>query len=137
MANPYIGEIRMVGFNFAPLGWAVCNGALLSISQNTAMFSILGTYFGGDGIRTFALPKLQGSAPIASGNGAGLTPRTLGEFGGESSVTLRQTQMPAHNHGAACLNGGGTTGSPTNAFWSSDGAGRGIPLYATTTGTSP
>jgi len=86
--NPYIGEIRMVGFNFAPTGWALCNGQLLSISQNTALFSILGTYFGGNGTSNFALPNLQASAPIGTGNGSGLTPRLLGDVGGENAVSV-------------------------------------------------
>jgi microcystin-dependent protein len=137
MANPYVGEIRMVGFNFAPTGWALCDGQLLSISQNTALFSILGTYFGGNGTSNFALPNLQASAPLGAGNGAGLTPRVLGESGGESTVTLLPSQIPAHNHGVACVDGGGTTGSPANAFWAKDGLGRGIDLYATSAGTSP
>jgi microcystin-dependent protein len=137
MANPYIGEIRMVGFNFAPVGWALCNGQVLSIPQNTALFSIIGTYFGGNGTTNFGLPNLQASAPIGTGNGNGLTPRILGETGGEPAVTLLQTQMPVHAHGAACRSGGGTTGSPAGAFWADDGSGRGISLYATTAGTNP
>jgi microcystin-dependent protein len=137
MANPYLGEIRMVGFNFAPTGWALCNGQLLPITQYTALFSILGTYFGGNGTSNFGLPNLQASAPIGAGNGGGLTPRNLGETGGEFAVTLLQSQMPSHGHGASCLSGGGTTGSPAGAFWADDGSGRGIPLYATSAGTSP
>ncbi len=135
MANPYIGEVRMVGFNFAPAGWALCNGQLLSISQNTALFSILANHFGGDGTSTFALPNLQAAAPMGSGNGNGLTPRFLGETGGEYSVSLLQDKLPAHSHGVACLGAGGTTGSPSGAVWADDGSGRGIPLYATTSGT--
>jgi microcystin-dependent protein len=136
MANPYLGEIRMVGFNFAPTGWAQCSGQLLSISQNTALFSILGTTYGGDGKSTFGLPNLQASTPMSFGNGSGLTQRTLGEPGGEYAVTLLQTQMPAHNHGVACLSGGGTSDSPANAFWANDGLGRGINIYATWVFTS-
>jgi microcystin-dependent protein len=127
----------MVGFNFAPTGWALCNGQLLSISQNTALFSILGTYFGGNGTSNFALPNLQASAPIGTGNGSGLTPRLLGDVGGENAVTLLPSQMPTHNHGVGCLSGGGTTGSPAGAVWANDGTQRGIQLYATTPGTSP
>src|SRR5580658_3763466 len=106
--DPFLGEIRMVGFNFAPNGWALCNGQLLSISQNTALFSLLGTTFGGDGKSTFGLPNLQAVAPMGYGTGTGLTPRTWGETGGEYSVTLLQTQMAAHNHGVACISGAGT-----------------------------
>jgi microcystin-dependent protein len=137
MANPFVGEMRIVGFNFAPLGWALCNGQLMSISQNTALFSILGTSFGGDGRSTFGLPNMQGSAPMSTGNGSGLTPRVLGENGGTFAVSLLQTNLPSHNHSAACLGAGGTTGSPAGAVWADDGSGRGIPLYATTAGTSP
>jgi microcystin-dependent protein len=130
MSDAYIGEIRMVGFNFAPVGWALCNGQLLPISQNTALFSIIGTYYGGDGRTNFALPNLQASAPLGAGQGVGLTPRSLGESGGEPSVTLLQNQMAKHNHGVACISGAGAAGSPANAVWASDGQGQGIPLYA-------
>ena len=130
MSDQYVGEIRMVGFNFAPTGWALCNGQLLTISQNTALFSILGTYYGGNGTSNFALPNLQAAAPLAAGNGVGLTPRSLGETGGEYSVTLLSTQMAAHNHGVACVSGSGKSGSPSNAVWANDGAGRGVLLYA-------
>src|ERR1700704_2401745 len=96
--QPYLGEIRMFGGNFAPAGWALCNGQLLSISQNTALFSLLGTQFGGNGTTNFALPNLQGSVPVSQGNGAGLTPRDMGERGGEEDVTLSQATMASHNH---------------------------------------
>ena len=101
MANPYIGEIRMVGFNFAPTGWAQCNGQLLPISQNTALFSLLGTFYGGDGKSTFALPNLQGSVPIhagGGGSGPGLSQYFVGQVGGTEAVTLLQTEMAAHSH---------------------------------------
>src|SRR6202008_208055 len=99
MSDQYLGEIRMVGFSFAPVGWAICNGQLLNIAQNTALFSLLGTYYGGDGKSNFALPNLQASAPMGSGNGNGLSPRVLGETGGEFAVTLLQTQKASHSHG--------------------------------------
>jgi microcystin-dependent protein len=98
MADQYIGEIRIFGFNVPPRGWAYCNGQLLSISQNTALFSLLGTYYGGDGKTTFALPDLQGSAPIDAGQGSGLSFRDLGEVGGEQVVTLLTSEMPNHAH---------------------------------------
>jgi len=98
MADPFVAEIRIFPFNFAPVGWALCNGQLLPISQNTALFSLLGTVYGGDGKSTFALPDLQGSAPMQQGQGPGLSPRFLGEQGGEQNVTLLQTEMPAHTH---------------------------------------
>jgi microcystin-dependent protein len=98
MADPFVAEIRIFPFNFAPKGWAWCNGQLLPISQNTALFSLLGTYYGGDGKSTFALPNLQGSSPMHSGQGPGLSDRFLGETGGEPSVTLLQSEMPVHTH---------------------------------------
>lgn len=98
MAEPYLGEIRMFAGNFAPRGWALCNGQLMSISQNTALFSILGTTYGGDGRVTFGLPNLQGRYPMHWGNGAGLTPRSIGETAGSESITLLVQQIPAHNH---------------------------------------
>src|ERR1700687_5445426 len=96
MANPFLAEIRMFAGNFAPTGWALCNGQLLSISQNTALFSLLGTTYGGDGISTFALPHLQGRVPIHAGQGAGLSPYTQGQASGSENVTLIVTQMPVH-----------------------------------------
>jgi microcystin-dependent protein len=98
MSEPFIGEIRIVGFTFAPRGWALCNGQLLSIAQNTALFSLLGTTYGGNGTSTFALPDLQGRFPMHFGTGPGLTPRTQGEVSGTETVTLLTTQMPAHTH---------------------------------------
>ena len=98
MADPFLGEIRIFAGTFAPKGWAVCNGQLLAISQNTALFSLLGTFYGGDGKSTFALPDLQGSAPMHQGQGQGLSQRFIGEQAGEQSVTLLQTEMPAHSH---------------------------------------
>lgn len=101
MADPFVAEIRMFGFNFAPTGWALCNGQILPISQNTALFSLLGTMYGGDGKSTFALPNLQGSAPIhAAGNqpGPGLSVYDIGQQGGAESVTLLESEMPAHPH---------------------------------------
>jgi microcystin-dependent protein len=102
MANPFLAEIRIFAGNFAPTGWALCNGQLLPISQNTALFSLLGTFYGGDGKTTFALPDLQGSAPMHQGQGAGLSQRFIGEQAGEPAVTLIQSEMPAHSH---ALNG--------------------------------
>jgi microcystin-dependent protein len=98
MADPFLGEIKMLGFNFEIRGWAFCNGQLLSISQNTALFALLGTIYGGNGQTTFALPNLQGRLPMHFGNGAGLTPRTIGEAGGQENVTLTAAQLPAHTH---------------------------------------
>lgn len=98
MSTPFLGEIKIVGFNFAPRGFALCNGQLLPISQNTALFSILGTTYGGNGTTTFALPDLRDAAPMDAGAGPGLTPRSIGEKLGSASVTLISTQIPAHTH---------------------------------------
>ena len=98
MADPFVAEIRIFPFNFAPSGWAFCNGQLLPISQNTALFALLGTTYGGDGRSTFALPNLQGSAPMHPGQGPGLSLHDLGETSGTQTVTLLSSEMPAHNH---------------------------------------
>jgi len=100
MSNPFVAEIRIFPFNFAPKGWAFCDGQLLAISQNTALFSLLGTTYGGDGRSNFALPNLQGSVPMQAGQGPGLSLRDLGESAGEDSVTLLTSEMPAHTHTA-------------------------------------
>ena len=102
MADPFVAEIRMFGFNFAPTGWAQCNGQLLPISQNTALFSLLGTTYGGDGKSTFALPDLQGSVPLHPGQGQGLSLYDLGQQGGSEFITLLESEMPAHTHTASC-----------------------------------
>jgi microcystin-dependent protein len=96
--DPYIGEIRLFAGNFAPRGWALCNGQLLPIAQNVALFSILGTTYGGDGIQTFALPDLRGRAPVHMGRGPGLAPVTLGQARGSETVTLVEGEMPGHTH---------------------------------------
>ena len=98
MADPFVAEIRIFPFNFAPKGWAFCNGQLLPISQNTALFSLLGTTYGGDGKSTFALPDLQGSAPLHPGQGQGLSLYDLGQTGGSETVTLLVSEMPFHTH---------------------------------------
>lgn len=98
MSSPFVAEVRMVSFNFPPVGWAYCNGQLLPISQNTALFSLLGTNYGGNGTSTFALPDLQGRAPMGNGDGPGLTPRSLGEQDGTPTVTLQQSEIPVHGH---------------------------------------
>ena len=110
----FIGEIRMFAGNFAPKDWAFCQGQLLSISQNTALFSILGTTYGGDGRVTFALPNLSGRVPVGVGQGAGLTNRQLGEMSGTETVTLTTAQMPAHNHTINAVTSEGNQNLPTN-----------------------
>lgn len=99
MTQPFIGEIQMYGFNFNPRGWAFCNGATLPISQNTALFSLLGTTYGGNGQTTFQLPNFAGRAGTTQGNGPGLSPRVLGETFGVNTVSLTTNQIPQHNHG--------------------------------------
>jgi microcystin-dependent protein len=120
--EPFIAEIRIFTGNFPPRGWAFCNGQILSISQNTALFSLLGTTYGGNGVTTFALPNLQGRFPMHPGQGAGLTPRTLGEDGGESVVTLTPANLAQHSHamrasseGAASAPVNGLPGTPAAA----------------------
>lgn len=98
MADPFVAEIRIFPFNFAPKGWAFCEGQLLPLSQNTALFSLVGTTYGGDGKSTFALPNLQGSAPMHPGQGPGLSLHDLGETGGTPTVTLLESEIPAHTH---------------------------------------
>jgi microcystin-dependent protein len=116
MSEPFLGEIRMVGFNFAPRGWALCNGQLMSIAQNTALFSLLGTTYGGNGQTTFALPDLRGRAPLHQGQGPGLTPRTIGESSGSEAVTLLITEIPAHTHLLEASSGTGNANTATSNF---------------------
>ena len=117
MSQPFIGEIRMFGGNFAPRGWALCNGQTMSISQNAALFSILGTTYGGNGTSTFMLPNLQGQAPMNWGASPYGTQYTIGETGGSANVTLTAAQMPAHSHQAQAgvSNLAGNVTDPTNA----------------------
>lgn len=115
MSNPYLGEIMMFGGNFAIRGWAFCNGQLLAISQNDALFTLLGTQYGGDGVTTFALPDFRGRFPLSQGTGPGLTNRVLGELGGTESVTLTVPQMPAHIHQPVVNLVDGTVDAPSNA----------------------
>src|SRR5207253_2825808 len=98
MADPFVAEIRIFPFNFAPKGWAFCAGQLMPISQNTALFALLGTTYGGDGKSTFALPDMQGNAPMQPGQGQGLSLRDLGEMSGVESITLLQSEIPLHTH---------------------------------------
>lgn len=104
--DPFIGQLMCVGFNFAPRGWALCDGSLLSINQNTALFALLGTTYGGNGTTTFALPDLRGRAPIGQGQGPGLSQIVQGEMSGQEQVTLSVGQMPPHNHLLATSNSG-------------------------------
>jgi len=115
MSDPFVAEIRIFAGNFAPTGWALCNGQLLPISQNTALFSLVGTTYGGDGKSTFGLPNLQGSAPMFWGQGPGLTNRDIGESSGVQSVTLLSSEMPAHNHALMASTGPASSRAPADA----------------------
>ena len=117
--EPFLGEIDLMAFNFAPRGWAMCNGQLLSIQQNTALFSLLGTTYGGDGVQTFALPDLRGRRAVGAGQGPGLSPYVIGQSGGEEVVTLTVAQLPQHNHLPIGDSGIGTSATPGGGFWSS------------------
>jgi microcystin-dependent protein len=135
MSDPFVAEIRIFAGNFAPRGWAVCNGQLMPISQNTALFSLLGTTYGGDGRTTFALPNLQGSAPLQEGQGAGLSQYFLGQSGGEPSVTLINTELPAHTHGVQATSNPGSVPDPNNTVWGIAGVARGTSMYSTSAGS--
>lgn len=124
--EPMIGMIVPFGFNFAPRGWAQCNGQLLSIAQYNALFSLLGTYYGGDGSSTFALPDLRGRAPKHFGTGPGLSAMHIGERGGAESMVLAVANMPAHSHAANATKAGGTSSNPRNNFWAADDDGEKI-----------
>ncbi len=133
--EPFIGQICIFGFNFAPRGWAFCNGQLMSIAQNAALFSLLGTTYGGDGVSTFAMPNLQGRAPVGMGTGAGLTTITQGEMSGVQQVTMSANQMPQHTH-TATINPladslGTGTDDPNNAYL----VGGSLAMYSTSQDT--
>ncbi|HWN10689.1 MAG TPA: tail fiber protein [Pyrinomonadaceae bacterium] len=135
MADPFVAEIRIFPFNFAPKGWAFCDGQLLPLSQNTALFSLLGTTYGGDGKSTFALPDLQGNAPMHPGQGPGLSLHDLGEIGGTQFVTLLESEIPAHSHAykANINQGDNLVPSPTASLAQSTGGG----LYVTSASSPP
>ncbi|MBV9705240.1 MAG: phage tail protein [Methylobacteriaceae bacterium] len=139
MANPFLAEIRIFPFNFPPKGWAFCDGQLMSISQNTALFSLLGTTYGGDGRSNFALPNLQGSVPLhvgGGGQGPGLSIYDLGETGGVETVALLQSEMPVHSHFLDAQAIAATTASPANAVFATpgyvSGSSRGVAQVYTT-----
>jgi microcystin-dependent protein len=116
MADPFVAEIRIFPFNFAPKGWAWCDGQLLPLSQNTALFSLLGTTYGGNGKSNFALPDLQGRAPMHPGQGPGLSLHDLGETGGSETVTLLESEIPSHSHGLIATVENGTQGTLTSGI---------------------
>src|SRR5471030_2445367 len=127
--DPFVAEIRIFGFNFAPKGWAFCNGQLLPLSQNTALFSLLGTTYGGDGKSNFALPNMQGNAPMHPGQGPGLSLYDLGENGGSQTVTVLQSEIPAHTH---TLNASFQNGNTRLASGREPAAGVGVGFYGPT-----
>lgn len=132
MSAPFVAEIRIFGFNFAPTGWATCDGQLLPISQNTALFALLGTYYGGDGKSTFALPNLKGSAPMFWGNGSGLSQRFLGEQSGSEAVTLLVSEMPVHTHTLTGSEESGNANNPSGAYF-----GQGEAMFAAAANMAP
>lgn len=117
MTDQFLGEIRAVPFSFAPSGWALCDGQLLPIQQNTALFSLLGTYYGGDGRTTFGLPDLQGASPMHQGEGPGLSPVYVGDRGGAAAVSLISSELPVHTHGFAAAGTSGDASSPAAATY--------------------
>jgi microcystin-dependent protein len=134
MSNPFLGELRLVGFNFAPVSWATADGQILPISQYTALFSLLGTNFGGDGKSNFGLPNLQGNIPIGAGQGPGLSLYDVGEEGGTPTVTLIQNEMPQHTHTLRCDSTPATANTPVNNAFTHCGSAVGN-LYTTNTST--
>lgn len=141
MSEPFIGQIILVGFNFAPRGYATCDGQLIAIAQNTALFSLLGTMYGGNGQTTFALPDLRGRVPIHAGMGPGLSLYTQGQAGGEQSHTLISTEIPAHTHSVtiapACSTEDATQGSPKNGYPAVANGSGGTPVNAYGASASP
>jgi microcystin-dependent protein len=133
MADPFVSEIRIFPFNFPPTGWAFCDGQLMPISQNTALFSLLGTYYGGDGKSTFALPDLGARVPVNQGQGSGLSDYYLGQAGGDETVTLQQAEMPAHNHALNVVTDTATERQPQNQLFAT---GDGVNIYDTQTPTA-
>src|SRR5947208_9046672 len=131
--DPFVAEIRIFPFNFPPKGWAFCDGQILPLSQNTALFSLLGTTYGGDGKSNFALPNMQGNVPMHPGQGPGLSLHDLGETGGSETVTLLQSEIPSHSHNVTASSQDGTDNHPVNNFLAQ---GIGINLYVNA-GTTP
>lgn len=129
MSEPFIAEIRIFAGNFAPRSWAFCDGQLLPISNNTALFSLIGTIYGGDGRTTTALPNMQGRAPMHPGRGPGLTPRQIGQRNGTETVTLSENQMPAHSHSANAANAAADVAEPATTASFAAVQGRGKRAY--------
>ncbi len=136
MANNYVGQLALFPFNFAPVGWALCNGQVLPINQNTALFSLLGTQFGGDGRTNFMLPDLRGRAPIGQGQGPGLSVYNIGSAQGVEQVTLNTTTTPSHTHGFPAFATTATSSAPSGALLA-EGKGAGRGTFAVNTYTAP
>ena len=143
MSQPYVGEIRIFAGNFAPAGWALCQGQILPISENETLFNLIGTTYGGDGQSTFALPDLSGRVPIHQGQDPGLSSYVIGQTGGEESVTLLTLQIPAHAHLPLGSSSNGTSVDPTNNFWAASptrqfvpGASANTTMHASTLGSA-
>lgn len=130
MSEPFLGQIMIVPYNFAPRGWAFCAGQILPIAQNTALFSLLGTTYGGNGQTTFALPDLRGRVPLGAGQGPGLSNYTLGQVSGTEAETLIISQMPAHTHSVKCSSDDADTAKPADNFFGN------APSYSTTSDTT-
>jgi len=130
MSDQFVGEIRPFPYNFAPYGWALCDGQLMSISQNTALFSLIGTYYGGDGRTTFGLPNLQGQIAVSQGQAAGLSVYEIGETIGSETVTLLLTQMATHTHAGAVSSTAGRATTPGSSVVLAPTGRGGPPLYA-------
>jgi microcystin-dependent protein len=137
MSDQFVAEIRIFAGSFAPRGWAFCNGQVLPLSQNTALFSLLGFTYGGNGQTTFALPDLRGRAPLHAGQGSGLSQRDLGASGGQASVALTAAQLPTHTHSARARSGPGDQNSPAGNVWAGGVGRRGQLFHADAPGTAP
>ena len=129
--DPFLGEIRIVAFNFAPVGWARCDGQLIAISQNTALFAVLGTTYGGNGTSTFALPNFQGATPVGFGQASSGAQFYLGQTGGQDAVTLLESEMPSHVHAVMATSSAPTDGDPSGAVLATPGTQQ-QAIYATT-----
>ena len=133
MSEPFVGQLMLAGFNFAPRGWALCAGQLMSISQNTALFSLLGTYYGGDGKTSFGLPNLQACCAVGMGQGPGLSPYDIGQTGGSQTVTLLTSEVPGHSHTANAGTVRADESAPGGYAFAQSGAGN---IYNNTAGAS-
>lgn len=136
MSDQFLAEVRMFSMNFAPVQWAQCNGQVMAISQNTALFSLIGTFYGGNGTSNFGLPDLEGNVAICAGSGPGLSPYDIGQFGGSQFVTLLDSENPSHNHLVQTTNTGGSSNNPNNLLYGktglvSGGSTTAIKTYAT------